>query len=163
MPWNSSEFLLNPGTASPIRWAGAISKTIDMGASMDMELVKAGCVAHNAALKGLPADGVCSEAQMKDIYTAIGRMIASLPESKTMGVYDSLKELVDPQVPEYLMSKVTKANAKTAYESLVEFAQVVKANPIASLRPPPQQGSQAATHSRSASPPARSLGPHTRS
>ena len=163
MPWNSSEFLLNPGTASPIRWAGAISKTIDMGASMDMELVKAGCVAHNAALKGLPADGVCSEAQMKDIYTAIGRMIASLPESKTMGVYDSLKELVDPQVPEYLMSKVTKANAKTACESLVEFAQVVKANPIASLRPPPQQGSHAATHSGSASPPAPSLGPHTRS
>jgi hypothetical protein len=102
-----------------------------MGASMDGELVKAGCMAHHAAIEGLPADGVCSKAQMTEIYAAIGRMIASVPESKTMGVYDAVKELVDPKVPEYLMSKVSEPDAKAAYEALVEFTEVVKANPIA--------------------------------
>merc|ERR1712087_146030 len=131
VPWNSDEFLLTPGTANPIGWAGAIGKIIDMGASMDGELVKAGCMAHHAAIKGLPADGVYSKAQMTDIYAAIGRMIASVPESKTMGVYDAVKALVDPMVPQYLMSKVSAADAKAAYEALVEFTEVVKANPIA--------------------------------
>merc|ERR1711933_616923 len=130
VPWNSDEFLLTPGTANPIGWAGAVGKIIDMGASMDGELVKAGCMAHHAAIKGLPADSVCSKAQMTDIYAAIGRMIASVPESKTMGVYDAVKELVDPKVPEYLMSKVSEADANGAYEALLEFVEVVKANPI---------------------------------
>merc|ERR1712207_42756 len=63
-------------------------------------------------------------------YAAIGRMIASVPESKTMGVYDAVSALVDPKVPGYLMSKVSEADAKGAYEALLEFAEVVKANPI---------------------------------
>merc|ERR1712087_1009905 len=131
VPWDSDEFLLTPGAANPIGWAKAIGKIIDMGASMDGELVKAGCMAHHAAIKGLPADSVCSKTQMADIYAAIGRMIASVPESKTMGVYDAVKALVDPMVPQYLMSKVSAADAKAAYEALIEFTEVVKANPIA--------------------------------
>merc|ERR1719413_512 len=131
VPWNSDEFLLTPGKADAIGWAGAVGKIIDMGASMDGELVKTGCMAHHAAVKGLPADGVCTKAQMTEIYAAIGRMIASVPESKTMGVYDAVKALVDPKVPEYLMSKVSEADAKAAYEALLEFTEVVKANPIA--------------------------------
>merc|ERR1719356_909994 len=130
VPWNSDEFLLTPGTTNPIGWAGAVGKIIDMGASMDGELVKAGCMAHHAAIKGLPADGVCSKAEMTEIYAAIGRMIASVPESKTMGVYDAVSALVDPKVPEYLMSKVSEGNAKAAYEALLKFTEVVKANPI---------------------------------
>merc|ERR1712176_1691689 len=66
-----------------------------------------------------------------DIYAAIGRMVASVPESKTMEVYDAVKALVDPKVPEYLMSKVSATDAKAAYEALIEFTEVVKANPIA--------------------------------
>merc|ERR1712087_303463 len=131
VPWDSDEFLLTPGAANPIGWAGAIGKIIGMGASMDGELVKAGCMAHHAAIKGLPADSVCSKTQMADIYAAIGRMIASVPESKTMGVYDAVSALVDPKVPQYLMSKVSQADAKAAYEALIEFTEVVKANPIA--------------------------------
>jgi hypothetical protein len=131
VPWDSDEFLLTPGAANPIGWAKAIGKIIDMGASMDGELVKAGCMAHHAAIDGLPADSVCSKAQMTEIYAAIGRMIASVPESKTMGVYDAVKALVDPMVPQYLMSKVSATDAKAAYEALIEFTEVVKANPIA--------------------------------
>merc|ERR1712151_1297472 len=75
----------------------------------------------------------CSEAELADIYAAIGRMVASVPESKTMGVYNATKPLVDAKVPEYLMSKVSEANAKAAYRALMEFTEVVKANPIRPL------------------------------
>merc|ERR1719160_641420 len=57
-------------------------------------------------------------------------MIASVPESKTMDVYDSVKALIGKDVPEYLMSKVNEADARAAYQALIEFTEVVKANPI---------------------------------
>jgi len=135
VPWNSSEFLMPPGKADPIGWAKAIGKIIDMGASMDAELVKAGCEAHHAAIVGRAASGVCSPEAMTDIYASIGRMVASVPESKTMEVYEACKALIDPKVPEYLMSKVTEKDAKAAYEALLEFTEVVKANPIAPSAP----------------------------
>merc|ERR1711979_5633 len=90
----------------------------------------AGAEAHHIALQGLPANGVCSEAQLTVINAAIGRMIASVPESMTMDVYNSMKELVDPQVPAYLMSTVKEADAKAAYDAFLEFKDVVKAHPI---------------------------------
>merc|ERR1719222_1673724 len=57
-------------------------------------------------------------------------MIASVPESMTMDVYNSVGKLVDDKVPAYLMSTVKEADAKAAYAALVEFAGVVKAHPI---------------------------------
>merc|ERR1712060_335399 len=69
------------------------------------------------------------------ITAAIGRMIASVPESKTMDVYNSVGALVDSKVPEYLMSTVKEADAKAAYAALVDFAGVVKANPITPSTP----------------------------
>merc|ERR1712014_59713 len=62
-------------------------------------------------------------------------MIASVPEAKTMDVYNTLKGLVDPQVPKYLMSTVKEADANAAYKALVEFSKVVKANPITPSTP----------------------------
>merc|ERR1712050_551454 len=79
--------------------------------------------------------GVCSEAQLTAINAAIGRMIASVPESTTMGVYNSVSALVDPKVPAYLMSTVKEADAKAAYAALVDFAGVVKAHPITASTP----------------------------
>merc|ERR1712151_1184186 len=101
----------------------------------DTKLLKAGADAHHAAIGGLSASGVCSEAQLTAITAAIGRMIASVPESKTMDVYNSVGALVDPKVPEYLMSTVKEADAKAAYAALVDFAGVVKANPITPSTP----------------------------
>merc|ERR1712137_90143 len=94
-----------------------------------------GADAHHAAIGGLPASGVCSESQLTAITAAIGRMIASVPESKTMDVYNSVSALVDSKVPEYLMSTVKEADAKAAYAALVDFAGVVKANPITPSTP----------------------------
>merc|ERR1711920_656550 len=135
VPWNSNLYNLNPGSTDAVSWAKAIGKMIDMGAAMDTKLLKAGADAHHAAIGGLPASGVCSEAQLTAINAAIGRMIASVPESKTMDVYQSVGALVDPNVPEYLMSTVKEADAKAAYAALVDFAGVVKANPITASTP----------------------------
>ena len=50
-----------------------------------------------------------------EINAALGRMIASVPESSTMDVYNSFKALVGSDVPAYMMSKVKEADAKAAY------------------------------------------------
>merc|ERR1711963_1324874 len=130
VPWNSYLYATSPGSKDAVAWAKAVGKMIDMGAAMDTKLLKAGADAHHAAIGGLPASGVCSEAQLTAINAAIGRMIASVPESKTMDVYNSVGALVDSKVPGYLMSTVKEADAKAAYAALVDFAGVVKANPI---------------------------------
>merc|ERR1712078_93485 len=150
VPWKNTEFNLPPGKADPIGWAKAIAKIIDMGAAMDAELVKAGCEEHHAAIKDLPSNLVCSQSQLTAIYAAIGRMVASVPESKTMDVYDSVKALVDPKVPEYLMSKVNEADARAAYDALLEFTEVVKANPITPFTPASTVSSDAASSIREA-------------
>merc|ERR1711979_140989 len=75
------------------------------------------------------------EAKLTGILAAIGRMIASVPESKTMDVYNSVSALVDQSVPAYLMSTVKEADARAAYAALIDFTNVVKANPITSSSP----------------------------
>merc|ERR1712113_933039 len=71
-----------------------------------------------------------SKADFEAMGAAIGRMIASVPESQTMGVYDAVSALVPAEVPKYLMSTVKEADAKKAYEAFLTFKDVVKANPI---------------------------------
>merc|ERR1712083_169377 len=131
VPWNSNLYNIKPGSADAVSWAKAVGKMIAMGAQMDPALLKKGAQAHHAAIQGLPASGVLPEAKLTEINAAIGRMIASVPESTTMDVYNSVGALVDPKVPEYLMSTVKEQDAKAAYQALVEFTNVVKANPIA--------------------------------
>merc|ERR1719380_516160 len=135
VPWNSGLYNLNPGSADAVSWAKAIGKMIAMGAQMDPKLLKAGADAHHAAIGGLPPSGVCSEAQLTAINAAIGRLIASVPESTTLDVYNSVSALVDPKVPAYLMSTVKEADARAAYDAIVQFAGVVKANPITPASP----------------------------
>merc|ERR1711862_272423 len=105
------------------------------GAAMDSKMLKAGAEAHHAAIGGLSPTGLCAECKLTAILAGIGRMIASVPESKVMDVYNSVGALVDPNVPAYLMSTVKEADAKAAYAALVDFAGVAKANPIAASTP----------------------------
>merc|ERR1712224_792454 len=133
--WNSGLYSLPAGSAGPIAYTKAISKMIEMGAQMDPKLLKAGGEAHASAISSLPASGVCSEAQLTAINAALGRMIASVPESTTMGVYNAIDGLMDPKVPAYLMSTVKESDAKAAYSALIDFTNVVKANPITPSTP----------------------------
>jgi len=71
-----------------------------------------------------------SKADFEAINAAIGRLIASVPESQTMDVYNTVAALVPAEVPDYLMSTVKEADAKKAYEAFLTFKDVVKANPI---------------------------------
>merc|ERR1712151_45934 len=133
--WNSNLYSVSPGSKDAVAWAKAIGKMIDMGAAMDTKMLKAGAEAHHAAIGGLSANGLCAEGKLTAILAGIGRMIASVPESKVMDVYNSVGALVDPNVPAYLMSTVKEADAKAAYAALVDFAGVVKANPITASTP----------------------------
>merc|ERR1719336_1775891 len=52
-----------------------------------------------------------------------------------MGVYNAVSSIVDPKVPAYLMSTVKEADARAAYAALIDFTNVVKANPMPSSSP----------------------------
>jgi hypothetical protein len=138
VPWNSNLYNLKPGAGDAISWAKAVGKMIAMGAAMDPKLLKAGAQAHHNAILSANGDGLLTEAKLTEVNAALGRMIASVPEATTMDVYNSVSALVDPKVPPYLMSTVKEADAKAAYQALIDFTKVVKANPITPQNAPSQ-------------------------
>merc|ERR1712084_18655 len=104
---------MGPGTASSGDWAKAVDKAIVMGATMDPELLKKGAMAHHKAIGAVSeANPVLSQADFEAINAAIGRMIASVPESQTMDVYNAFSGLTSGDVPPFLMSTVNEADAK---------------------------------------------------
>merc|ERR1712060_798888 len=119
------------GSAPASDWVKAVDKAIVMGASMDSELLKKGVMAHHKAMGAVSeSNPVLSKADFEAINAAIGRMIASVPESQTMDVYSAFSNLVSADVPPFLMSTVKESDAKAAYAALMEFKDVVKAHPI---------------------------------
>merc|ERR1719388_360420 len=132
--WNSYAYLLKPGGSGDAgAWAKAVDKAIVMGSQMDSKLLKDGVMAHHKAIGATSeSNPVLSKADFEAICAAIGRMIASVPESSTMDVYNAFSGLVGSDVPAFLMSTVNEGDAKRAYEALMQFKDVVKANPITS-------------------------------
>merc|ERR1711862_652976 len=111
------------------------------GAAMDSELLKKGVMAHRKAIGATSeANPVLSKADFTAINAALGRMIASVPESQTMDVYNAFSGLTSGDVPKFLMSTVNEADAKAAYAALMDFKYVVKANPITPTTPPTPAG-----------------------
>merc|ERR1712061_4089 len=143
--WNSGLALTKPGSASAGDWLKAIDKAIVMGASMDSKLLKAAVDAHHKAI-GSASSGVTSKGDFKAINAALGRAIASVPESKVMDVYNSFSGLVSSEVPSYLMSTVKEADAKAAYAALMDFKDVVKAHPITASTPASSVSASAASN-----------------
>merc|ERR1711877_70079 len=64
-----------------------------------------------------------------------GRVIASVPESTVMDVYNSVSSITDPGVPAYLKSLVNGADAEKAYSAFLEFKDVVKSAQVSSPGP----------------------------
>merc|ERR1719387_2969625 len=91
-------------------------------------------MAHHKAIGSMDGKLVTSSKDYEAILASIGRMIASVPEAKTMAVYNEFGKLVDPAVPKYLMGQVNGADAEAAYRALMEFKDVVKSNPINAAR-----------------------------
>jgi len=130
--WTSYVYNIKPGSASAIDWAKAVDKAIVMGTAMDSRLLKDAVLAHTQAIRTMSADGLlCSKADFTAINAAIGRIVASVPEDKTMDVYNAFDSVVPKTVPEYMMSKVNSDDAKAAYAAFMEFKDVVKSHPIA--------------------------------
>merc|ERR1712224_846959 len=124
--WNSDIYTKIPG-ASPSAVLKAVDKALVMGAAMDPAALKAGVLAHHKAIGSVDAKGVTSAADFEAINAALGHMIASVPTSKTMDVYNAFSAIVPKDVPAYLMGTVQAADAQKAYSALLEFKDVVKA------------------------------------
>jgi len=113
----------------------AIDKAIVMATQMDSQLLKDAALAHHKAIGTIDATGTLSKSSLTAVNAGIGRLIASVPESTTMDVYNSFKSLVGSDVPAYLMSTVKEADANAAYSALMDFKDVVKAHPISATEP----------------------------
>merc|ERR1712151_1066050 len=89
--------------------------------------------AHHKAIGSISgANGVTSKADWEAVNAALGRVIASVPESTVMDVYNSVSSVTDPGVPAYLKSLVNGADADAAYSAFLTFKDVVKKNQVAS-------------------------------
>merc|ERR1711988_1724037 len=107
--WTSDVYGKLP-TASPAEVLKAIDSMLKMGAAMDPSALKAGVLAHSTA-----------------INAAIGHMVASAGNSKTMDVYNAIAKFnLGKDVGPYMMSKVNQGDAEAAYKAFLEFKDVVK-------------------------------------
>jgi hypothetical protein len=114
----------------------AIDKMIVMGAAADPKVLKAAVDAHHKAVGSISgANGVTSRADWDAVNAALGRVIASVPESMVMDVYNAVKDITDPGVPAYMKSLVNGADAEKAYSAFLEFKDVVKKNQVSSAGP----------------------------
>jgi len=104
VPWNSTLYSIQPGSADAVSWAKAIGKMIDMGAAMDPQLLKAGAKAHHDAIQGLPANGVAS------IDAAAGKpAAAAYPLVKDVNwTSDLFSKPIPGQAPQDVLKAVDK-------------------------------------------------------
>merc|ERR1719493_357658 len=134
--WNNGLYLQAPGQFQPLKALTAIDKMIVMGAQADPKLLKAAADAHHKAIGTISgANGVTSKSDWEAVNAALGRVIASVPESMVMDVYNSVKDITDPGVPAYMKSLVNGADAEKAYSAFLEFKDVVKKNQVSSPGP----------------------------
>jgi len=140
--WKNGIFLQAPGKVQPLEALKAIDKMIVLGAAADPKLLKAAAEAHHKAVGSVSGpNGVTSRADWDNVNAALGRVFASVPESMTMDVYDSVAAITDPKVPAYMKSLVNGADADKAYEGFLAFKDVVKKNQVATAASPATVGS----------------------
>merc|ERR1711972_19174 len=124
--WTSDLSLKPLPGVSPNQMLKAIDKALVMGASMDGKLLKEAAEAHHKAIGSSDAQLVTSAADFQAINAALGKVIASVPTSQVMDVYNAFGKIVNPVVPNYLFSSVNPADAQAAYTALMGFKDVVK-------------------------------------
>merc|ERR1712060_564872 len=125
--WTSDLALKPLPGASPNQVLKAVGKALVMGASMDGKLLKEAAEAHHKAIGSVDAKLVTSAADFEAVNAALGKVIASVPTSQVMDVYNAFGKIVNPVVPNFLYSSVNPNDAQKAYNALLEFKDVVKA------------------------------------
>merc|ERR1712054_279205 len=116
-----------PGVA-PKEILPAINAALKMGVAMDPAALHGAVEAHHKAISGVDAKGVATQGDYEAINAAIGTLVASVPTSKTMDVYNAFAKIISPDVGKYNMAMVVPEDAKAAYSALLEFKDVVKAS-----------------------------------
>jgi hypothetical protein len=125
--WTSDLFLKPLPGASASQALKAVDKAIVMGSAIDGNLLKAAAEAHHKAIGSIDAKGVTSAADYEAVNAALGRVVASVPTSKVMDVYNAFAAIVQPSVPNKLFSTVNPLDAQAAAKAFYEFKDVVKA------------------------------------
>jgi len=106
----------------------AVDSALKMGAAMDPKALHGAVEAHHKAIAGVDDKGVLTSADYEAVNAALGQLIASVPTSQTMDVYNSFAKIVSPDVGKYMMAQVKEADALASYNAFLEFKDVVKAS-----------------------------------
>merc|ERR1719181_1099852 len=126
--WTSDLSLKPLPGVSPNQALKAIDKALVMGASMDGKLLKEAAKAHHKAIGSIDAKLVTSAADYEAVNAALGKLIASVPKSQVMDVYNAFAKIVPPVVGNFNYATFNKgADAIAAHKALITFSDAVKA------------------------------------
>merc|ERR1711881_32729 len=125
--WQSSLSLTPLPGASPNQVLKAIDKALVMGASMDGKLLQEAAMAHHQAIGSVDGKLVTSEADFAAVNAALGKVIASVPTSQVMDVYNAFAKIVPGQVPNMLFNSVNPLDANAAAKAFYTFKDTVNA------------------------------------
>merc|ERR1712151_422292 len=125
--WNSDLYIKPLPGVTAQKALKAVDKTILMGSKIDGDKLKAAAEAHHKAIGSIDANGVTSAADYEAVNAALGRVIASVPTSKVMDVYNAWAGIISPSVPNKLFSMADPLEANAAAKAFYEFKDVVKA------------------------------------
>merc|ERR1711972_171425 len=105
----------------------AVGKAIVMGSAMDGQLLQQAAAAHHKAIGSIDSAGLTSAADYEAVNAALGRVIASVPKSKVMDVFNAFKDVVGGEIPNQMFSMVDPLAASAAAKAFYEFKDVVQA------------------------------------
>ena len=125
--WLSDIYLKPLLGAASAQLLKAMDKAIVMGSAMDGNLLKAAAEAHHKAIGSIDGKGVTSAADYEALNAALGRVVASVPTSKVMDVYNAFAAVVNPAIPNKMFSMVSPLDANAAAKAFYDFKDVVKA------------------------------------
>merc|ERR1711869_1168 len=97
------------------------------GPSMDGKLLKEAAMAHHNVLGSMDAKLVTTAADYEKVNAALGKVIASVPDSQVMDVFNAFSKITGSSVPSNLFSMVSPNDAVRAYDAFLKFKDVVKA------------------------------------
>merc|ERR1719450_215582 len=126
VPWDSDIFIKPLPGVTANQALKAVDKALVMGASMDGKLLQDAAMAHHKALGSMDGKLVTTEADYTAVNAALGKLIASVPQSQVMDVYNAFTKITSPVVPNYLYKAFGNADAQAAYLALMGFKDVVK-------------------------------------
>merc|ERR1711913_75463 len=106
-----------------------------MGASMDGKLLQEAAMAHSKALNSMDGKLVTDAANYEAVNAALGKVIASVPTSQVMDVYNAVGKVTGSSVPNNLFSMSSPSEATAAYDAFLQFKDVVKAAQRCAMMP----------------------------